>query len=140
MIELDELRRMYRRALDAFIRGDAGPQKELWSGRDDITLANPLGPPARGHEQVWDVMDTAAAQLADGEGLEFDEVSFVETPDLAYELGIQRGRMKLGDGDRMAPVALRVTTVFRREEDGWRIVHRHADPLTVRPIAAIEQR
>ena len=140
MTELDELRRMYRRAQDAFIRGDAEPQKALWSVRDDITLANPLGPPARGHDPVWAVMDTAAAQLADGEGLEFDEVSFVETPDLAYELGIQRGRMKLGDDGRMAPVALRVTTVFRREEDGWRIVHRHADPLTVRPIAAIAQR
>ena len=140
MAELDDLRRMYRIAQDAFIRGDAGPQKLLCSDLDDITLANPLGPPARGHDQVWAVMETAAAQLADGEDLVFDEISFVETPDLAYEIGIQRGRMKLGGDDRMAPVALRVTTVFRREDGGWRIVHRHADPLTVRPIAAIEQR
>ena len=139
MAELDALRRMYRAALGAFIRGDAGPQKRLWSGRDDVTLANPLGPPARGHDPVWAVMDAAAAQLADGDDLAYEEISFVETPDLAYELGIERGRMKLGDDDRMAPVALRVTTIFRREDDGWRIVHRHADPLTARAIGAIEQ-
>lgn len=138
MTELHELRTLYRRAQDAFIRGDSEPQKALWSPRDDITLANPLGPPAKGHDDVWQVMDIAAAQLADGQDLVFDEVSFVETPDLAYEIGIQRGLMKLGDDDRMVSVALRVTTVFRREEAGWRIVHRHADPLTVRPIEAIE--
>ena len=29
--------------------------------------------------------------------------------------------------------SLRVTLVFRREDDAWRLVHRHADPL-VHPI------
>lgn len=29
--------------------------------------------------------------------------------------------------------SLRITLVFRREEGRWRLVHRHADPLT-RPI------
>jgi ketosteroid isomerase-like protein len=40
--------------------------------------------------------------------------------------------MKLGDSPDMVPVALRVTTVFRREDDGWKLVHRHADPITER--------
>ena len=30
-------------------------------------------------------------------------------PDLAYEVDIQRGKMRLGDGDDMGPVVLRVT-------------------------------
>jgi ketosteroid isomerase-like protein len=59
----------------------------------------------------------------------FDCISSYETADLAYDVGIQRFRAKLDGGDDLAPVALRVTTVFRREEDGWKIVHRHADTI-----------
>jgi hypothetical protein len=83
-------------------------------------------------------MDIAAAQVREGEGLTLETISFVETPDLAYEVDIQRGRMKLGDGDEMVPTALRVTSIFRREDDGWKVVHRHADPLTERRIEAVE--
>jgi ketosteroid isomerase-like protein len=33
---------------------------------------------------------------------------------------------------------LPVTTVFSREPDGWRIVHRHADPITTaRPVRTV---
>jgi ketosteroid isomerase-like protein len=51
------------------------------------------------------------------------------TADLAYELEIERCRVKVGDADEAAPSALRATNVFRREDDGWSIVHRHADPI-----------
>jgi ketosteroid isomerase-like protein len=136
-MDLDELRDAYRESLEAFIRGDPEPQKRLWSRRDDITLANPLGPPARGYQSVCDAMDIAAAQVRDGEDLSLETISFVETPDLAYEVDIQRGRMRLGDAAALAPVALRVTSVFRREDGGWKLVHRHADPLTERAIEAL---
>jgi hypothetical protein len=38
-------------------------------------------------------------------------------------------------------IPLRVTTVFRLEDTAWKIVHRHADPLTgPRPATAIAER
>jgi ketosteroid isomerase-like protein len=126
----DELSEQYHCALDAFITGDPGPVLAVWSKRDDATFANPFGPPVRGWEAVRDASVRAASQIADGEGFSVHGISTCATPDLAYELEIHRFRAKLGGADESAPVTLRVTTIYRREDDGWRVVHRHADPIT----------
>ena len=131
----------YHRALEAFVKGDPEPNKKLFSRRDDVTLANPLGPPARGWNQVETTLDRAASLLREGEATRFERISEYATADLAYILEIERTRAKVGGADEMSPISLRVTTIFRREDDGWRIVHRHADPITSpRPIeSAVEQ-
>jgi ketosteroid isomerase-like protein len=130
MSDLDQARERYRRSVAAFIRGDSEASKPLWSTRDDVTLANPLGPPAKGFEGVCDVMDRAAALIREGEGYSFETISVVETTELAYEVGIERNLAKLGDSTEKVPMSLRVTTVFRREDGEWKIVHRHADSIT----------
>jgi ketosteroid isomerase-like protein len=121
----------YHRALDAFVKGDPEPDKRLYSRRDDVTLANPLGPPNRGWTQVEAAMERAASQLRDGEVLTFERISEYATADLAYIVEIERYRMKVGGSDEIGASSLRVTTIFRREDGEWRIVHRHADPITV---------
>ena len=133
MSELDDLKARYHRSVEALIKGDPEPQRELWSRRDDVTLANPYGPPVKGWDRVCETAARAAARLRDGEGLTFDCISAYETPDLAYEVGIQRFRGKLDGADHLSPVGLRVTTVYRREESGWKIVHRHADTIPEEP-------
>jgi len=118
------------RALDALVRGDPEPKKRLFSRRDDVTLANPLGPPARGWNQVEKTLERAVAQLREGEPIRFERISEYATADLAYIVEIERTRMKVGGADDLSPVSLRVTTIFRREDGEWRIAHRHADPIT----------
>jgi ketosteroid isomerase-like protein len=128
--ELSRVREQYHDSVAAFVQGDAEAQKPLWSRRDDVTLANPFGPPVRGPERVFEAADRAAAVLRGGHGHVSDTISFVETADLAYEVAIERSRAVMGDLAEEVDIVLRVTTVFRREDDGWRIVHRHADPVT----------
>ena len=128
--DLNRLRDQYHQSVAAFIQGDPDVQKQLWSRRDDVTLANPLGPPAKGFDAVCQAADSAAWQISEGEGYTFDTITWVETADLAYEVGIEHSRAKLGGAAEKVPISLRVTTVFRREDDGWKIVHRHADPIT----------
>jgi ketosteroid isomerase-like protein len=120
----------YHRGVAALIRSDTEPLKRLWSRRDDVTLANPLGPPARGWHQVEDALDRAAAQVRDGDVTGSERISEVTTADLAYIVEIEQSRLKAGGGDEFASVSLRATTIFRREDGEWRVVHRHADSIT----------
>jgi ketosteroid isomerase-like protein len=130
----------YHRALDVFVTGTPATKK-LFSRRDDVTLANPFGPPVRGWNQVEKVMEHAAAQLREGEPIRFEQISEYESADLAYTVWIERSRMKVGGADELAATALRVTTIFRLEGGEWRIVHRHADPITSPrpPESVVEQ-
>lgn len=50
--------------------------------------------------------------------------------------------MKLEGQEKAAPMALRVTHVFRREEGAWKLMLRHADPLVAKtaPDAVLEKR
>jgi ketosteroid isomerase-like protein len=49
--------------------------------------------------------------------------------DLAFWTGYQHARVHLAakPGETL-PMTLRVTEVFRHEDGGWKLVHRHADP------------
>jgi ketosteroid isomerase-like protein len=131
----NETSRDYHRALESFIVGDPDPVLAMWSTRDDATLANPFGPPARGFAAIQQASRRAASQVADGTGFTVERISAHQSADLAYELEIHRFQARLGGAAQPGPVTLRVTTIYRREEDeGWRVVHRHADSISADTI------
>ena len=46
--------------------------------------------------------------------------------------------MRLPGSENMTPFALRVTMIFRREADTWKVAHRHGDAITTaRPISTL---
>jgi ketosteroid isomerase-like protein len=120
----------YHRAGLEITNGNPEVYKRLYSRRDDVTLANPFGPPVRGWSEVSPALDRAAANYRDGEVVGFQNVTTVIGSDLAYAVEIESYRAHVGRAKEMAPVAVRVTTIFRREEGLWTVVHRHADPIT----------
>jgi ketosteroid isomerase-like protein len=115
-------------ALRAMPRGDPGPSQRQRSRRGDGALSNPLVPPIVGYDNIAKETARVAAGFTGGfEAFEFEEVVRVVTPDLGYVLGFERGRVRRVGSDVVTSLALRVTTVFRREEDGWKLVLRFAD-------------
>jgi ketosteroid isomerase-like protein len=75
-------------------------------------------------------LDRAAEKYHDGEVVGFENVSTVMGTDLAYTVAIESYRARVGGAEEMSPVSVRVTSVFRREDGVWKLLHRHADPIT----------
>ena len=69
-----------------------------------------------------------------------ENISTAVTAELAYILEIERYRARVGGAAELTPIVVRVTTVFRHEDGDWKVVHRHADPITTeRPWQSIVQ-
>ena len=128
--DLDELIERYQLGLGEFMKGDPEPVKGLFSHKEDVTLANPLGPPAHGWDEVGATIEHAASQFRDGRLLGVDMVEKHVTPEFAYTLWLEHAEGKVGGREDVAPATLRVTMIYRPEEGGWKVVHRHADPIT----------
>ncbi len=128
--DVDELIEQFHLASDEFLKGNPEPVNKLWSRRDDVTLANPFGPAVRGWDEVAKVTEHAASQVRDGELVSVEIVAKHVTAELAYVVEIERPKAKIGGSEDITPFALRVTMIFRPEDGGWKIVHRHADPIT----------
>jgi hypothetical protein len=66
------------------------------------------------------------------------EVEIVEkhvTSELAYVVQTERARAKVVGRADITLFALRVTMIFRPEGGTWKVVHRHADPITTAQAA-----
>jgi ketosteroid isomerase-like protein len=128
--DLDEVIEQSHLTLGEIVKGNPEPLKMVYSHREDVSLANPFGPPVRGWEQAAAIIERAASNYKDGEIVGFENVAKYVTPELAYIVEVERYKAKVGGGEKLAPISLRVTSIYRREDGVWKIVHRHADPIT----------
>jgi len=119
-----------RVAVAAMAQGDPGPTTALWSQRDDVVLANPLGPPIVGFELVAAETARVASMFIDGGAPTFDEITRAESADLGYVVAIEHTHVRRVGSEQRISLHLRVTTIFRREDDGWHLCLRHADRVT----------
>jgi ketosteroid isomerase-like protein len=138
--DLDGVIERCQQALREFVKGNPEPMQGMFSHREDVTLANPIAPPVRGWDEVTKTMERAASNLRAGEIDAFESVARRDTPELAYVVWIERTRGKIGQRDEIVSFPLRVTMIFRPEDDTWKVVHRHADTVTAaRPPGSMVQ-
>ena len=130
MPDLDTFVQSYHAALDEFFRGNPEPAKRLYSSREDVSLGNPFGPFAVGWEQVEAAMDRAATNYTDGRATGFETVAQHVEGEFAYLLEVERFEATLAGREDTVTGGLRVTSILRAEDGEWKLVHRHADPIT----------
>jgi ketosteroid isomerase-like protein len=118
-------------ATNEFIQGNVRPWKDHCSHLDDVTIVGGWG----GFEKGWSAQvekryEWAANRFKGAEGkIKIENISLVATSEMAYSVDIERSYVRLAGSDKVSPMALRVTTIYRSEHGGWKMVHRHADPL-----------
>ena len=115
-------------AEEDFAQGRPAAFQALWSHADDVTLCGAFGRVERGWKNVAARLDWASSKYSDGTRSR-KEISGAVTTDFAYIVQTEVIRSRLPGRTEQSSQELRVTMVFRREADGWRIVHRHADSL-----------
>ena len=101
--------------------------KALWSHADDITLSGGFGGTIeKGWEQISRRLDWVGTQFSKGSN-NIERLVANESGDLGYVVQVERLRFHVPGQAQESRRDYRVTMVFRRESEGWRIVHRQAD-------------
>jgi ketosteroid isomerase-like protein len=125
---LEAMLRQQVRAEVAIHNGDVAPRLSTWSQHDPVTLFGAGASFRSGWRDVRAVFDRVAASFASCDDYDFELLAADTCRDLAYTVGFERYRASTSSG-AVVLNTLRVTHVYRREPDGWKIVHRHGDHM-----------
>jgi ketosteroid isomerase-like protein len=111
----------------AYCQGDASPINSLATGSDPASFFGPDGHVLQGPDTIKSAYAKGAA-LFGPKGISRLEILQCEAEaDIGYWCGLQHAEVRM-DG-KPVPMTLRITELFRRENDEWKLVHRHADML-----------
>jgi ketosteroid isomerase-like protein len=120
----------FEEGTNRFINGDPTLWKANASQGDDATIMGAWGAYEQGWDEVGPRYDWAAARFREsGAKLDIEYLALGVSGDLAYTIANERSEALIVGQDKPAPMALRVTHLFRMENGAWKLIHRHADPL-----------
>ncbi len=115
-----------RRAETALHNGDAGPRMAMWSRNEPLTLMGAAFS-GTGWAEIQAVFMRLGSSFADCSSYDIDVVAAEACGGLAYIVAFEHTTASIDGVPRT--YTLRATTVFRREDGGWKVVHRHGDAL-----------
>jgi ketosteroid isomerase-like protein len=118
-------------AINQQSQGHPEPFLELWSHADDVSIMAAIGGYQVGFEEVSKLL-TAASKTQSFETWSAENLVTGVADDLAFSVEPEHyGRRAEGKEEEMK---LRATQIYRREGEGWKVIHRHGDVLA--PIEA----
>lgn len=125
---LDQLIELSEQSNGALMRGNLAAYLSMISFTQDFTLMSPFGGrPTHGHELTDERLEAMGRFFRHGT-LTQEVVAAYGSQDMAVLALIERATVEVG-GLPLQEWALRVTLVYRREANVWKLAHRHADPL-----------
>jgi uncharacterized protein (TIGR02246 family) len=116
-------------ALNAMLNGDPKPFAEIYSHADDVAYMSAEGTYCIGWEATYADWSLQAEKALGGKA-ESADVHVIVGTDMATAQHRTKGTVKAPDGQTV-DVALRETSVFRKEDGQWKIVSHHADDMSL---------
>ena len=123
--KLAEALEQVRLALEEMGSGNPEPYIACWADSDDATLFGAWGPIDKGFRRLAKTFRWVGSRFRSGRLVPEHSV-VASSGDLAYTVGFERGEVTVDDGPPRL-MTIRVTHIYRRFGDTWRLVHRHAD-------------
>ena len=113
----------------AFVNGDVAPLDSISTHHSPASIFGPMGNCVQGASKVNGANANGSKMFKPGGESRFEIHQIAADGGLAFWAGVQRTTVLMHDNDKASPMDLRVTEIFRRENDEWKLVHRHADAL-----------
>ncbi len=105
--------------------GDAAPRISMWARTEPVTLFG-AAMSGRGWSEVGPIFERLGSTFSNCMAYRNEVIAAGASGDLAYIVAFEHTTASL-QGAPPQPYVLRVTTVFRRENGEWKVVHRHGD-------------
>jgi len=121
--ELEAFITQCMRGLRHQVRGDPEPFLAVWSHADDVSILGAIGSYAQGWKDVRTHL-RAASKTLNWTEVAVQRLLTTLSGDLAVTVVLERM------SNAQAARTLRVTHAYRHEEEGWRLILRHANQVT----------
>jgi ketosteroid isomerase-like protein len=118
-----------KKVAQAYVNGDAEPLGKIAAEQSPASFFGPMGGSVEGAKQVMSRYETDAKAFDDGSETDLEILDMSADGKLGYWVGFQNAKARMKGKADPIQMRLRVTEIFRKADDGWRLMHRHADPL-----------
>ncbi|MFI6003246.1 nuclear transport factor 2 family protein [Streptomyces sp. NPDC051366] len=112
----------------ALHNGDPAPRRALWSRSEPVSVLGAWRN-ANGRQELDMLFSALGESFSDCTSYAFELQAYDVVGDMAYTAGLEHTSASIDGQPRT--YTLRATQVYRREDGGWRVAHRHADTMTV---------
>ena len=123
--DFDTFMRQREAVARAYVSGDGAPVDRITPRTGDATFFPPTGGTVQGAESVVARYAKDVKAFGPSGTSKLDVLQSDSAGDLAFWTGFQIADVTLGG--KAMHMKLRVTEVFRFQDGGWKMIHRHAD-------------
>jgi len=106
----------------AIHQGDAGPRRAIWSRVEPVSVLGAWRN-AHGQREIDELFADLAESFSDCASYELELLDAEVMGEAAYTVGFEHTSASVNGVPRTYTV--RATQIYRREDGGWKVAHRH---------------